>query len=94
MRTEWIPLTACTDHGLYKIDSKNFKIGIFDSETNGFIGIKRKFGSAFLDTEYHYDYVDGEAQPYQLLEKCSIKFEDNVGIFKYIEDKEREYKTK
>jgi hypothetical protein len=49
-----IPLTDCIKGHIYKLDSRNLAVGIFDGET-GFIGIRYKFGDSFLFTEYHWD---------------------------------------
>jgi hypothetical protein len=50
-----IPLAACEDRRLYRISSRNFVYGVFSAETRGFVGIREKFGSEYLFTEYHFD---------------------------------------
>ena len=50
-----IALPNCKDRFLYKINSRNLSYGVFDLSTNGFIGIREKFGSRYLFTEYHWD---------------------------------------
>lgn len=50
-----IPLENCKHGYLYKIDSRNLILGVFNQESKGFIGIREKFGDEFLFTEYHWD---------------------------------------
>ena len=49
-----ISLSECKKRRVYKLHSRNLSFGVFDGDT-GFIGIRTKFGSRFLDTEYHWD---------------------------------------
>ena len=49
-----IPLDECLLRRLYRLRSRNLALGIFDGKT-GFIGIRHKFKSKFLATEYHWD---------------------------------------
>lgn len=42
---------------IYKIRSRNLRLGAFDSESQGFIGVREKFGSYYLDTEYVWHNV-------------------------------------
>jgi len=51
---EFIPLEQCVKGTIYKIHSRNLRIGVFNGDT-GFIGIREKFGHEYLFTEYHYD---------------------------------------
>lgn len=39
---------------VYKISCRNLAYGVWDGD-DGFIGIREKFGSLFLFTEYHFD---------------------------------------
>ena len=39
--------------GIYEVDARNFEVGIWNG--GGFIGIRHKFNSTFLDLEYHWD---------------------------------------
>ncbi len=59
-----IPLSECIKGHVYKVKARNFEMGVFDGKT-GFIGIRTKFGSRYLDTEYHWDSDDthGTCQP-------------------------------
>ena len=48
-----IPLQDCKDRHLYRINSRNFNLGVFDAKTRDFIGIRTKIGDTFLDRENH-----------------------------------------
>ena len=50
-----IPLAECKPRSVYRIDSRNLGIGVFNPKSNGFIGIREKFGQEYLFTEYHWD---------------------------------------
>jgi hypothetical protein len=39
---------------VYRLQSRNLSCGVWDGE-KGFIGIRRKFGSCFLEREIHWD---------------------------------------
>jgi hypothetical protein len=76
---EWIPLDQCEDGAVYKIQSRNLVVGVFSKAANGFIGIRTKFGSRFLFTEYHYD----TGAPFGTVcpkEKLAIKVPDGIEI--------------
>lgn len=44
-----ISISECKKRRVYKLHSRNLSFGVFDGDT-GFIGIRTKFGSRFLDT--------------------------------------------
>lgn len=51
-----IPVAECKRGHVYRIHSRNLSFGVFAPEKdNGFIGIREKFGSLYLFTEYHFD---------------------------------------
>lgn len=52
---DYIPLEQCVHRKLYRIHARNFKLGVFNAPTNGFKGIREKFGSRFIDEEIHWD---------------------------------------
>ena len=74
LENNYISLEECKHSYLYRIDARNFGIGVFDSTANGFIGVRSKFYDEFLYTEYHYDCgaPHGTACPIKELEKCPI----------------------
>ena len=52
--TDKIPLEQCVRGRVYEIRSRNLAVGVYDGKC-GFIGIRTKFGSRYLFTEYHWD---------------------------------------
>lgn len=48
------PLIELKKGRIYKLNSRNLSYAVFDGNT-GFIGIREKFGSRFLDMEHHWD---------------------------------------
>jgi hypothetical protein len=75
-----IPLDQCITGHLYRIHSRNLKLGIFDGKT-GFIGIRLKFGFKYLFTEYHWDQGPpyGTVQPQEDLGPIP----DDIEIYEY-----------
>lgn len=64
-----IRLEDCKHRGLYRLRSRNLAIGVFNEKSQGFCGIREKFGSRYVFEEYHVDY-DGPyktAAPMELL---------------------------
>jgi len=56
MRPEkYLALAECVKGHVYKLRSRNLRIGVFNG-TTGFIGIRTKWDSRYLFTEYHWDY--------------------------------------
>ena len=49
-----IPLEQCIKGRVYRLHCRNLSYGVFNG-TDGFIGIRTKFGSRFLFTEIHWD---------------------------------------
>lgn len=66
----YIPLAECKHGWRYLLDSRNLRTGVYDQKTRGFTGIRVKFDSVFLFTEYHWDtgVPYGTAKPLQELE--------------------------
>lgn len=56
-----IPKIDMRDYCVYLCNARNFKFGIWYGEL--MYGIRHKFGSVFIDTEYHYDDDCGTCQP-------------------------------
>jgi hypothetical protein len=52
--SEYIPLDECKEGYVYFLHSRNLSVGVFDGRS-GFIGIRSKFESTYLFTEYHWD---------------------------------------
>ena len=70
-----ISLKKCKNGYAYKIDSRNLSIGVFNRVTNGFVGVRYKFGDEFLFEEFHYDTGEpyGTVYPKKELEQCPVK---------------------
>ena len=77
MSTEHIPLAECKHGGLYRIFSRNLSLGVFNKPSQGFIGIREKFGHHYLFTEYHWDTGPpfGTVHPKELLEMVPDEIE-------------------
>jgi len=73
--TDRIALADCKHGFAYKITSRNLTIGVFNADTRGFVGIREKFGSEYLFTEFHFDTgaPHGTASPFLEIEKCPIE---------------------
>ena len=78
---EWpenlIHYVDCKDRWLYRLRSRNLRLGVFNIETGGFCGMRTKFNSTFVFEEYHVDY-DGSfktAAPMELLEEMPAGIE-------------------
>lgn len=95
----YIPLGDCQHGNLYFIRARNFWLGVFNTQTNGFVSIREKLGSTFLFTELHYDAdpMFGTAQPLELLEPCPVqdlregvvvdrRMLYNTTLYEYLED--------
>lgn len=63
----YIRIPDLDERGLYRIYSRNLDLGVWDGK-GGFIGIRTKFGSRFLFTEYHFDFSEhhGTVRPVQI----------------------------
>mgnify|MGYP001611912539 CR=1 FL=1 len=48
-------LQSCVTGRVYKLYCRNLLLGVYDGY-GGFIGIRTKFGSRYLFTEYHWDF--------------------------------------
>lgn len=53
--TTMIPLNECVDRGIYLINSRNLRIGVYVATRQAFIGIRKKFGDRYLFAEFHYE---------------------------------------
>lgn len=102
----YIPLDQCENGYLYKIQSRNLSFGVYRQEVKGFVGIREKFGSKYLFTEYHWDTGPplGTVHPITKLEKCPVEqlnegfpegglYKTNKPLFDWLQEKEREYSS-
>lgn len=72
---EPIPMTECLDRHCYRIVSRNLVVGVYKADHQGFVGIRMKFDSEFLFTEYHHDTgpPTGTARAFVDLGLCPIE---------------------
>ena len=65
---EYVPLVECVARGIYRLSSRNLTVGVYDGD-EGFIGVREKFGSRYLFTEFHWDQGApfGTVHPLELL---------------------------
>jgi len=61
MKADKMTIADMVPRRLYRIDSRNLSCGVWNPKNNGFIGIRTKFGSRFLATEYRPPF--GTASP-------------------------------
>ena len=66
---DYIPVYELAHGAVYRIHARNFSIGMWDQNAKGFIGVREKFGSRFLFTEYHWDIGGsvGTVKPVEML---------------------------
>ena len=55
MTNAYIAPNELVDGKVYRLNSRNLSIGVYNSEHKGFVGIRTKFGSRFLDEEIEWD---------------------------------------
>jgi hypothetical protein len=68
---KYIKQEECQHRAVYILHSRNLKFGVYNKHTNGFIGIRTKFGSRFLFTEYHWDNESfATAKPIEII--CEV----------------------
>jgi len=55
MRAIPVPKAECKDRRLYRIQSRNLRLGVFKAASGGFLGLRTKFGSTYVFEEFHWD---------------------------------------
>lgn len=55
MENNYLPMEKLEPGRIYWLNSRNLVVGAWNPDTKGFIGVRYKFGHAYLFTEYHYD---------------------------------------
>lgn len=68
---------------VYKIKSRNLVVGVYNANLKGFVGIRNKFNSRYLFTEYHYENTAcGTALPIEELGSIPdhIPLEETLGV--------------
>lgn len=78
---EYIPISELKHRRLYRLSSRNLFAGFWNAHAECFTGIRLKFGSKFLDAEYHWDaplaLYKGTAKP---LEDLAVDLSENIGF--------------
>lgn len=80
-----IPLKDCIVGRIYEIQSRNLLLGVYNGNT-GFIGIREKFGSLYLFTEYHIEPI-GTVRPFRDTEinvPEEILLTTSLGTYDYV----------
>lgn len=62
-----IPIAECEDRRAYELDSRNLTVGVYRAASQGFIGLREKFGELYLFQEYHWD-THGTVHPIRPLD--------------------------
>ena len=94
----YIPMNLCKDGYLYETDGRNLGLGIFCKKDSSFIYLRYKWGSTFIDQEYHWDTGApyGTCKPLKELEffestENNTLTEDKV--FKYLKNVNKKYNS-
>ena len=86
---KYILVDDCKDGGLYRIYARNFSLGVYNKQKQGFIGIRRKFTMIFLDMEFHWDtgVPYGTVKPYKFIGYCPEDVDEkNDNLFKWLKE--------
>ncbi len=64
-----IALEACRDRMLYRLLSRNLRLGVFCAARRAFLGMREKFEARFVAEEYHWETGPpfGTAKPQEAL---------------------------
>lgn len=94
---EYLLIEDCKPGYLYFIQARNFAIAVYDEKKKGFVGLREKFGSEYLATEYHWDTGEpfGTAHPIEELEKAPFEgTEEDDTVIAYLKEKREQYRQK
>ncbi len=94
MKNEYLKIDDCIHGSLYKIDARNFSLGVYSKKEQGFIGIRYKFGSEFLALEFHFDTGApfGTVKPLEYIEECPHEVSGvNEELFKWLKEKREKW---
>lgn len=50
-----IPMDRCKDRRLYRLRSRNLRLGVYRAASGGFLGLRDKYGDSFVFEEFHRD---------------------------------------
>jgi len=78
-----IALDACKDRVLYRLLSRNLRLGVFCASRRSFLGMREKFGARFAAEEYHWDAGRpfGTAKP---LEELPVRLPDAIEMLEIL----------
>lgn len=91
---DYLPLEKCEHSGLYRVDARNFSLGVYNEKDKGFIGIRTKFTMVFLDLEFHWDTGApyGTVKPSEFLEWCPVYVDEkNDKLFEWLKERREHY---
>lgn len=78
------------DRRVYRIQSRNLVVGVWSAKDKGFIGIREKFKTLYLFTEYHADSggVHGTARA---VSAYDLYVPDDIPLVEYLVDEEGDF---
>lgn len=79
-----IPMSQCIPRRLYKIGSRNLSFGVYDGN-EGFIGIREKWTSKYLFTEYHWDQGPPFGTVHTVID-TGIDLPEDIECIEYVEN--------
>jgi hypothetical protein len=91
---EYLKIDDCVHGSLYKIDARNFGLGVYSKKEQGFVGIRYKFGTEYLDLEFHWDTGTpfGTVKPLEYIGECPHEVsDDNKDLLGWLKEKREEY---
>jgi hypothetical protein len=94
MENEYLSVEQCEHNSLYRIDGRNFSLGVYNNKKQGFVGIREKFTTEFLSLEFHYEMGApyGTVKPIEFLEKCPMDANDgSEELFKWLKERRKYY---
>ena len=73
---DYLSIPECHHRKIYRLKSRNLPVGIWNSDTKAFVGIREKLSTEFLDSEYHWDtgHEHGTAKPYEVVGELEPEF--------------------
>jgi len=86
--TVMIPKSECKDRQLYRLHARNIAFGVYRAEDGAFFGLRTKFGTTFVEPEFHWNNDDdngeyfGSAKPVEELPEVlptDIVNDDDLG---------------
>lgn len=97
-KIQYLELSECKPRGLYRIMCRNFRLGVFngaEGDRAGFIGIRNKFETDYLFTEYHYDTGAPFGTVFPMKYICDLPeeiemSEDSQALFAWLEERNKD----